>query len=197
MRRTYLQLGEAAAALLIGGMLVIIFPRYALSILQLVVITVGVAAGLYALAVNVPATGWMSPFRWMSPFGRIVRSGPAPDRSAELRSIHSKLAGWRQPLGGGLSLPLDTISLLKPLIRESLGLDPRDESGWRSAQHRLSPLSWRVLTYDPPRGLDGFIKLPPNQLRVAEVVGAVLDEVDRISSRSGSLSLPRPDKDHD
>ncbi|MCA9739772.1 MAG: hypothetical protein KC645_19250, partial [Gemmatimonadetes bacterium] len=59
-----------AAAIAIGGMVLLAAPQHAASIVKVVVATAAVAAGLHALSRSVPATGWMSPFRWMSPFAR-------------------------------------------------------------------------------------------------------------------------------
>ncbi len=80
----------AAAALVIGGVLLVALPRHALSIVQLVVLTAAAATALYALAVNVPPTGWMSPFKWMSPFGgRRARRGTSSRRTRPTRSARS------------------------------------------------------------------------------------------------------------
>ena len=173
--------GEVAAAVLIGGVLLIALPRHAMSIVQLVIVTVSVVAGLYALAVNVPPTGWMSPFKWMSPFGRATHFGRGGKESGEIESIHRKLSGWRQPIQNGPPMPSETLRLLKPLIRAALDLEPGDDAHLASARALLSPLSWAVLT----SGASGqpyywFKMFPPNRREVAEAVHSVLDEVARL-----------------
>jgi hypothetical protein len=148
-----------------------------------------VVAGLFALALNVPPTGWLSPFKWLSPFGRPIRlerGGNGPD---DIESIRSRLAGWRQPIQFGPPMPPDILRLLKPLIRAALDLGPDDEPPSASARALVSPLTWAVLTSDPPTNHYWFQRLPPDRRVVAEAVHSVLDELDRLTAGTGS---PRP-----
>ena len=114
----------AAAAVLIGGVLTVLLPQHAMSIVQLVIVTVAVSSAVYALAVNVPSAGWISPFKWMSPFNRAAYQGRRTRPSDELGSIGSKLSGRRQPIENGPPMPPATLRLLKPLIAVALDFDP-------------------------------------------------------------------------
>jgi hypothetical protein len=151
MNERTLRIGNvAAAAVAIGGALIIARPQYALGIVQLVLASVGAAAALYALAANVPPTGWLSPFKWMSPFNRAARPEERRNGWDEMTSLRSKLSGRRQQMRNAPPLPPEVVRLLKPLIRQTLDLDPEDEAQLASARHFLSPLAWAVLTSDPP-----------------------------------------------
>jgi hypothetical protein len=167
----------ASAALLIGGVLVAVIPRHALGIAQLVVVTMAVVAGRHLLARSVPPTGWLSPFKWMSPFGRRETrngTGRSPDGFV---TIQSKLYGWRHPFPPGLTLPPGVVSLLKPLVRDALDLEPEDEVLSTPEPSSLSPLTQAILRCDPPRGLDRLRWLPPDSESVAQVVLRVLGDL--------------------
>ena len=182
----------AAAAVVIGGILVIAFPQYALSTIQVVIVTLAVVSGLYALALNVPPTGWLSPFKWLSPFGRsahLEKGGSGPE---DIDLLRSKLGDWRQPIHSGPPMPAETLRLLKPLIRATLDLDPDDEPPPPSARALVSPLTWAVLTSDPPTHSYWFQRLPPNRREVAEAVHGVLDDLERFAAGTG---IPRPPTD--
>lgn len=172
----------AAAAVLIGGVLATVLPQHAMSIVQLVIVTVAVSTGLYALAVHVPSAGWISPFKWMSPFGRAAYPGRRRRRSDELRSIRLKLSGRRQPIENGPPMPPVTLRLLKPLIASALDLDPSEEPPPPSARGRVSPLTWAVLTSQPLRRPRWFRTLRPNEREVTQTVHSVLDELDRLKA---------------
>ena len=94
----------AAGALLIGGLLVAPLPGRALSVVQVVVVALAAATALWVLASAVPPTGWISPFKWMSPFGGVVtpRLG---HRSHALGFLRDRLGDRRQPVEGGPPLP--------------------------------------------------------------------------------------------
>lgn len=192
MRDPTLRTGNvAAAAVLIGGVLLVALPRRAVSIVQVVAVTVAVAAVLHALATHVPVSGWLSPFRWMSPFHRPSSAGArGPD---ELDSIRARVSGRRQRLRGGPPLPPETLRLLQPLIRAALDLDRDDASYPPSARTRLSPVTWAVLTTDPLRNPYWFRTLPANDREVAGIVHAVLDDLERLAPGiSASQGLPHP-----
>lgn len=173
----------AAGAVVIGGALIVVLPQHARSIVQLVIVTSAAAAALYALAASVPPSGWISPFRWMSPFGREespARGGRGRD---DLALIRSRLSGWRKPIEGGPPLPPETLGLLQPLIRRELGLDgdADDEARLAPARRRVSPLTLAVLAADPRTWPSWFRPRPPNRDEVASVVGRVLDDLDRLA----------------
>lgn len=169
----------AAAAVLIGGVLVAGLPQHAMSVVQLVIVTVATAAALYALIAIVPVTWWKSPFD---------RSGRPPrktDGSDEMDLIRSKLSGRRHPIENGPPLPPGALHLMKPLIRLALereNLDPEDEAHRPSARSRLSPLTWAVFTSDPSRRPHWLRTFRPDEREVADIVHAVLDDLDGLAS---------------
>ncbi len=179
----------AAAGALIGGVLVVALPQHGMSIVQLVIVTVAVSSGVYALAVNVPSTGWISPFQWMSPFNRAAGRRRPRARSDELRSIRTKLSGWRQRIENAPPMPPATLRLLKPLIASALDLDPDDEPHQGSARGPVSPLTWAVLTSEPLQRPYWFRTLRPNEGEVTQTVHAVLDDLDR--PQNGAREAPR------
>lgn len=180
----------AAAAVVIGGILIIALPQYTLSIVQIVMVAGAVVAGIYALEVSVPTTGWMSPFKWMSPFGRGDQPGRKGAKADEVRSIRSRLTGWRQPIQHGPPMPPEALAILRPIIRASLDLDTDDDAGLDSARSVLSPLTWGVLTSDRSRQPYWFQMLPPKKGEVAEAVHHVLDEIDRLGGGNGDPHAP-------
>jgi hypothetical protein len=172
----------AAAALVIGGVLLVALPRHALSIVQLVVLTAATATAVYALAVNVPPTGWMSPFKWMSPFGGTVRPVRDELSSRETDAIRSKLSGRRIPVAGAPPMPPEALRVLKPLIRSALDLGPDDSVRTGAQNARLSPLTWSILRCEIDTTLGWLGTVRPNEREVAEVVHHVLDELARLDA---------------
>jgi hypothetical protein len=183
------------ACLLLGGCLLAAFPGYALSILRVVLVTLAAGAALYALAVHVPPTGWMSPFKWMSPFGKPVR--PREDGTdgdtRDLASIRSKLRGWRYPGSSVPPMPPAVIAILKPVIRTGLESPRTHGRPPGLAGRRGSMITWAMLDAEPPRGLDWLRMLPPKEEEVAEVVHAVLDDLD---ARDREAPDPPHDSNH-
>ena len=179
----------AAAAVLIGGVLLVVLPQYGMSIVQLVIVTVAASAGLYALAVNVPSTGWISPFKWMSPFNRAA-SGRRTRGSDELRSIRSKLSGRRQLIENGPPVPPEALRLLKPLIVSALDLDTDDEPPPESARGLVSPLTWAVLTSEPLERPGWFRTRRSDEREVTQAVHRVLDDLDGL--KAGASGPQRP-----
>lgn len=168
----------AAAAVAIGGILIVLMPQHSLSIIRLVIVTCAAAAGLFALIISVPRTWWTSPFDGR---GLPVREGV---RSDDIESIRSVLAGRRQPIRNGPPLPAAAIRLLKPLIGVSIereGLDPGDGDQLESARDLVSPLTWAVLTSDPLLWPRWYQTRLPNEQEVAEVAHEVLDDLDRMA----------------
>jgi len=167
----------ASSALMIGGILVAVVPRHAMAIAQLVVVTMAVVAVRHLLARSVPPTGWLSPFKWMSPFGRREgrrRGGRGPHGFATIRS---KMSGWRHPFPTGLTLPPGAVGLLKPLIRDALDIEPDSEIPPTPEHPTVSPLTQAILECDPPKGVDRLRWIPPDSERVAEVVLTVLGDL--------------------
>lgn len=169
----------AAAAVLIGGVLVAVLPQHAMSVVQLVMVTVATAAALYALIVSVPVTWWKSPFDQSGGSGRKTHG------SDEMDLIRSKLSGRRHPIENGPPLPPGALHLMKPLIRVALereNLDPEAEADMAPARALLSPLTWAVFTSDPSRRPHWFRTFRPNEREVADIVHGVLDDLDRLAS---------------
>lgn len=177
--RTLRPANIAAAAVVIGGALIIALPHHGMNIVRLVVVTIAAAAGLYALAVNAPAT-W-----WASPFDRRRRAGRKEHASAELDWIRSTLSGRRQRIENGPPLPPETLRLLQPLIQVALerqGLDARDAACADSARELLSAQTLAVMTSDPLKWPPRSRTLRPDKRKTAEVVHIVLDELDRLGA---------------
>lgn len=169
----------AAAAVVIGGVLVLALPQHAMSIVRLVLVTVAAGTGLYALALNAPAT-W-----WLSPFDRRRGAGSKGDASAEIDWIRSTMSGRRQRIENGSPLPPETLRLLRPLIRVALereGVDPGDRTHPDSGRRPLSARTWAVLNSEPLEWRPRSRTLRADRRRTAEAVHAILDELDRLGA---------------
>lgn len=175
------------ACLLLGGVLVVAFPTHAMNILQIILVTFAAGAGLYALAARVPPTGWMSPFKWMSPFGKPRPLRRKDSRPPDLDFIRSKLAGWRHPGPMVPPMPPEVIALLKPLVRAVLRQRPAPLTDAEEGPGAPSRLARGILATEPPRGLDWVRVLPPRQGEVAEVVHAVLDDLESLEAGGANL----------
>lgn len=170
----------AAAAATLGGALIVFLPEHAPGIVQLVLVSVAAGAGLHALSSHVPQTGWLSPFKWLSPFADPARPTRRRHGSDEMHSIRSRLAGRRQTVPGCAPLPPDAIRLLQPVIAGALGVDPSNRRQMTRARDRLSTSTWSILTAEPLARPYWFRTLRPNQWEAAEVVHDVLDELERL-----------------
>lgn len=168
----------AAATLLIGGVLIVALPRYAATVVQLVIATVGVSGGVYALAAHVPPTGWLSPFRWLSPFGDAAgRFGRRRRQRTAVEHIRSRFAGRRQRLAQGPPLPPAVLRQMQPIIAAALNLDPRDPTQLAAARARVSPPTFAVLTCVPMERVSWFRTARPDPPRVAEAVHRILSDL--------------------
>jgi hypothetical protein len=166
-----------AAAVVVAGGLIIVWPQLALSFAGLVIATVAAAAGLHAFAVLAPPAWWRSPFEPRR--RRRRRAGRADD----LDWIRATLKGRRQPVENGPPLPPATLRLLQPLIRDVLereGIDPDDTAELEPAGIRKCPLTRAVLDAEPLRHPPWFRTRRPDARHAAETVQGVLDELDRI-----------------
>lgn len=170
----------AAAAVTLGGGLIVLLPRHAPGIVQLVLLSVAAGAGLHALASHVPHTGWLSPFKWLSPFAASARPTRRRHGSDELDSIRSRLGGRRQTIQGSPPLPPEALRLLQQVIAATLGVDPSDRRQMIRARSRLSPKTWAILAARPLVRPYWFRTVRPNQWEAAEVVHDVLDELERL-----------------
>lgn len=170
----------AAAAAALGGALIVLLPEHAPGIVQLVLLSVAAGAGLHALSSRVPQTGWLSPFKWLSPFADPSRPPRRRHGSDEMDSIRSRLAGRRQTVPGSAPLPPDAIRLLQPVIAAAMGVDPSSRRQMIRARDRLSTSTWSILAAEPLARPYWFRTLRPNQWDAAEVVHDVLDELERL-----------------
>jgi hypothetical protein len=184
IERTFRPANIASAALVLGGLLLILRPQYAVSIVQLVLVTIAAAAGLFALAVNAPAAWWLSPFDGTFRTARRRRGYDETDR------IRATMAGRRQEFPHGPALPPETVRLLQPLIRATLqreGLDPADRESRETARAMLSPLSYGVLMSDARKRPAWYRMLPPDERSTADVVRRVLDDLDRLAGHTAHV----------
>lgn len=170
-----------AATILIGGLMALVFPQYALGIVQVALVTFAALAGLHALSIIAPegsVTG-----RWSSPFDRSPRDRPHEEPSSEIDNLRARLSGRRVAIPGAPALPPETLRLLRSLIVVALqraGVDPDDETEQASIRQRLSPLTHAVLTANPPSSPSWMRRRRAAPRRVARVAQRVLDDLDRL-----------------
>jgi hypothetical protein len=152
----------AAAALAVGGALIVIVPEHAMSIGRLLIVTVAAAAGLYALALTTSPTWWLSPFD-----GHRRRRG-LHERPDEIEWIRASFGGRRQRIADDVSLPPGALRLLQPLIRVALEREP---------SRRLSPLSRAILESNPLKRPTWIRTGRPDRRETASIVHRVLDDL--------------------
>lgn len=171
-----------AAAVAIGGAVLLLLPHHAWSVGRLVVLTIAAGMALRALAVNAPPTWWLSPFD--RPLTR--PRGAGGDETAWIRTT---LSGRRQRITEGQALPPESLRQIQPLLRMTLaraGVDPDDVT----AQSRvLSPLAQAVLTAEPLRTPVGWRTVRPDPVAAAGLLHSLLDEIERLADPT----LPIPD----
>lgn len=186
----------AAATLFLGGLLLALAPGHVLAVAELVLVTLAAGACVYALSSNVPPTGWISPFKWLSPFGGERRSERRRHGADEIEGIRAKLGGRRQRLPAAPPLPPDVLRMLQPLIATALDIDADDRAAQEAARHRLSERAWSILTAEPLPRPYWFATVRPNSWEVAAVVADLLGELHRVSTdpapRQATPSLPPP-----
>lgn len=179
----------AAAALVLGGGLLLVLPQYALSIVRLVLVTVAAATALWAFTVDAPPTWWHSPFdRWT----RAERRAGSTDDTDWIRAT---LSGPRQATENGPPLPPGALRLLQPLIRADLeraGLDLEDDEDRATARATLSPIAWAVLATRPLDRPRWYQVRRPDAERTAHVIHHVLDDLDRRTGAADSRTTVHP-----
>ena len=172
-----------AAAVVLGGIVVVLRPEHALSVLQVVLVTLAAAAAVHALSAHVPPTGWISPFKWMSPFLPDARSARGRPTRTEYRALRALMAGRRQPLEGAPALPPAVLRALRPLVRTALHLDPEGERTPPGVRAQVSLLTWAVLTTEPlSRRAPWYRTRWSDPRAVADAVHQVLDELDTLKT---------------
>jgi hypothetical protein len=185
--RTLRPANIAAAAAVIGGVLVVLLPRHAMSIAQVVIVTIGAGAGLQALILNAPPTWWRSPFD--RSVGSSGQTRPVFDETSWIRAV---LSGRRQKIPNGPPLPPETLRVLQPLIRTALerqGIDPDDRRSRTAARTRLSATTLAILIAKPAKRATWLDTLRPDAHETARVVHDVLDELDRLDGRTAERTL--------
>ncbi|NNF12031.1 MAG: hypothetical protein HKN72_02330 [Gemmatimonadetes bacterium] len=180
----------ASATLFLGGLLLAIAPGYVLPITELVLVTLAAGACVFALSSNVPPTGWISPFKWLSPFGGERRSERRRHGTDEIEGIRAKLGGRRQRLEAAPPLPPEVLRTLQPLIATAVSAD--GEAPHEAARHRLSERAWSILTAEPLPRPYWIATVRPNPWEVAAVVVDLLAELDRISTDTAARTTPPP-----
>lgn len=173
------------AALVLGAITTLAFPAHAIDVLRVVLVTGAVAAALHALARNVPTTGWLSPFRWLSPFARAVRTARTSLGEAELAKLGRRMGQRRQRLPGATPLPPDLLRLLRPIAAAGFDMDLRDPTRDADRLARLSPLARAVLLTEPLRDAYWFFTVRPDPTGVAAAVNRLLDEIEAYAPEGG------------
>jgi hypothetical protein len=174
-----------AAAVLIGGGLLLALPQHAPSILRLVIVTAAASAGLYALAVSAP------PGR-LSPFERWLRPPRAQQGTHEVDWIRSKLAGRRQRIPHGPPLPPEILRLLRPLIEaavERAGV-PREDGWVEAARPLLAPATCAVLASESQKRPFWVRLSAPDERGTADAVAAILDDLERLAEGRPLAPIP-------
>jgi hypothetical protein len=153
----------AAAALLIGGVLVISVPQYAATVLRLMVVSVAAAAALYAIEVIAPPRWWRSPF----PARR--RRTQRASTADELDWIRALISGPRQRLDGAVPLPPELVRMLQSLGAEA-GATTAGVSGG-DPDATIAAVPWYRL-------------LPPAPRTTARAVLMILDDIERRAAQT-------------
>ena len=170
----------AAGALFVGGVVLVALPYHVLSILQVMVVAAAVSVGLYALARNVPQSGWLFPFKWLSPFSPDAHRRIRGHRTAALDELGTRMGDRRLPVENAPALPPVILRELRALIAGALDVDPGDAAAVASARDRVSPLTHAILASAPVERTTWFRTLRPHRTQTAAVVHRVMDDLDRI-----------------
>lgn len=185
----------SAGALLIGGGLLAVFPTHALTIVNLTVVTAALSFAVHALAANVPPSGWISPFRWRSPFASGAHRGATGHRADEIGHIRNLIGGRRQEVPGAPPMPPGVLRILRALIASALDISLRDREAVRACRRTVSPLTFAVLTCVPHRRTTIWNTRRGDAHEVTAVVHRILDDLDRIApggeARRTSPERPR------
>jgi hypothetical protein len=180
-----LGLPMGAAALVVGGGLVVVFPQHTETLLRLLLGTV--AVGLLALGINaVRQRDWLdSPFERDNRGGRL-RSDAVPGLgSIEGALLESTVPAHGMPLPPGVRRRLFSVAAT---VIDRDGIDLLDPAQRDAARARVSAHTWGVISDELSRS-----RAPRGRRRVspadtAALVHAVLDDLERVRSGSRHLS---------
>jgi hypothetical protein len=154
-----------------------------------------VVAGLYAVRSN---TSSGSRDVLTSPLTRPVKQPKVPALPSDLARTYSYLSSTRIRYRH-VELPWGTAAQLNRSIKAALerrGINMADASHRAAAKTVVSPLTWAVLMYSRSKARDEHpVSLRANGPKVARIVHAVLDDVDRLQGegerRRGPQSTPQ------
>ncbi len=178
----------AAAALTLGGLLLMGVPSRGPSIVRLVLVTVAAAGAVYALLVHGGPTLRLSAFRWT------LRPEGDEAASFDAHRLRTALNGRRHRVAPGRTLPPAAIRLLQPLIEAHLvheGAGPDEPYRRAAALARLSPLTRAVLDHDATVQPPWFRTRRPDAAASARLVQGVLDDLG-LAMAPDSSSTPPP-----
>lgn len=183
----------AAGGLTLAGILMIAIPDHVLSIVQVTIVAIAAAAGVYALAAHLPAGGWISPFKWGSPFGQATHVARTRHPAHEIDLIAQRMSGVRYELDEVLPpLPPKTLRLLQRLVRSALDLDP-DVQPDQGDRERVTSLAWAVLHAEVPTGpvwRRWRRARLPSPREVASVADRLVNDLDRLAEPQAPDSPP-------
>ena len=192
--------GEVVAgAAVLAGVAVIVWPHHVGSIVPVLVVSAAAAVAVHSVNAHVPSAGWISPYKWLSPFAPPSRDGGTATTPTDIEAIEATFGGRRQRIPGGRALPPDTLRLLKPCVVAALDADGRVDgsSGGRGTHSQggsrvdlVSPATRALLAAEPLRHPWWFHTLPPDSARTAHTVQAVLDDLDRLYSGAARSTNP-------
>ncbi|NNM34533.1 MAG: hypothetical protein HKO53_15750 [Gemmatimonadetes bacterium] len=174
MNRSGLEPGRVAAAtLVLGGLLVALFPGLSARVIRIVIVAGAAGTALFVLRTQAARAWWTSPFN-------VVRHRPnAPGSSPELDRVAAKFEGRRQPVPGGTALPPETIRLLRPLVVAAMA-----RHRGPGADAELSALTRALPELEPQVWPRWFQTRSPGPTRVAQAVHQVLDDIDRMEAHA-------------
>ena len=157
----------AVGVLVVGGNALVLDPASAPGVAQGMIGALALVAALHVAGRRAPGA------RWTSPFDTGIGGRNAPAEADETARIRARFAGRRLPLDdAGTALPPETLRLLQPLIA--------DVAARRGPA--VSPLTRAVYEADPTMQPSRWTTSRPAPATVAEIVHAVLDDLDRLDA---------------
>jgi hypothetical protein len=168
-----------AAAVVLGGLGVAMWPQHWPSIVHLTVASAAVAACLHVLRTSVMSAE--DRIRPLSPLDHVPRRRPVPAAPAGLERTLTFLRGARSAKRQ-VKLPWRTAEQLKQAVTvllERHGFDPSVAADRATVRAAVSPLTWKILT--EPR-VHHKTATASDGRGVTGIVHAVLDDLERLAS---------------